>query len=342
MFQNMRSSQSTRRALAAARKIVSAKRQLATARRSLAEATAPGHADVIVAPGWARAKQALMRRQHKLLAIPGVVGVGLGHRRRDGALVSEKPCIVVYVSRKVSLETLARRRMPKIPRAVRSRDGPMVPTDVVAFGSLRRHVLAGTGLGPAKHNEMGTIGSFAVDLNTGEPVALTAMHVTGVDECPPGPQIGIVCPSRIEGNAHPFGVLLAGTMTGVDAAKLGLLSPSSASMAIRQIGVIRGWRPLSEPGDRGTAVRMFGARTGHEVVGQIVEPSVSLPKFGLDAAILVDIESTNGDSGAAIVDNQHLVLGLLVGASSQLNGLRVFTPISRVLARLGCNIPTAT
>jgi hypothetical protein len=187
---------------------------------------------------------------------------------------------------------------------------------------------------------MGTLGTFAVDV-TGNLVALTAMHVTGEREFPPGNPIGIVSPSRIEGGARPFGIVMRGTRSGIDAAKISVLDPSSVTTDIAEIGAVRGWRPLSNPGDRNTAVRMFGARTGHAVVGRIVEPMVELPQYGLDAAILVDIPSVNGDSGAAIVDNEHLVLGLLIGESSQLHGLRVFNPISRVLAQLGCNIPTS-
>jgi hypothetical protein len=284
----------------------------------------------------------LEAHRERLLAIPGVVGVGLGYRTRRDAVVSHDPAVVVYVGRKMLPATLEKRGTPKVPRSLRSSTGHRVHTDVVAFGTLRRHVNAGSGLGPATADGMGTIGTFAVDIQYRVLVALTAMHVTGFEECPPEPHVRIVSPSRFEGNPRPFGTVIEGTMSGIDAAKVSVGSPGSVDTNIREIGPVRGWRPLSQPGDRNTAVQMFGARTGRTVVGRIVEPSVELPAYRLDSAILVDIESKEGDSGAAIVDNEHLVLGLLVGRSSQLNNLRVFSPISRVLARLGCDIPSTT
>jgi hypothetical protein len=75
------------------------------------------------------------------------------------------------------------------------------------------------------------------------------------------------------------------------------------------------------------------------VVGRIDNPSFDLPQFNLVDAIMVKIDSVDGDSGAAIVDNQNHILGLLVGKLKGPDNRRVFSPIGPVLKRLGCDIP---
>jgi hypothetical protein len=61
--------------------------------------------------------------------------------------------------------------------------------------------------------------------------------------------------------------------------------------------------------------------------------------FGLDSAIVVrGMTTTDGDSGAALLDAQRFVLGFLVGTTS--NGLQIFCPAGLVLMRLNCDIPT--
>lgn len=68
-------------------------------------------------------------------------------------------------------------------------------------------------------------------------------------------------------------------------------------------------------------------------------PLVEMPGFNLDAAIVVrGFSSTEGDSGAALVDPENLVLGFLVGRTT--SGRRLFCPAGLVLTRLGCKIPT--
>ena len=68
---------------------------------------------------------------------------------------------------------------------------------------------------------------------------------------------------------------------------------------------------------------------------------MALPSENLEHAILVDIQTADGDSGSAIVDSENFVLGLLVG-EIDIEGivLRVFSPISLVLDILRCNILT--
>jgi hypothetical protein len=110
------------------------------------------------------------------------------------------------------------------------------------------------------------------------------------------------------------------------------------STAIPHIGEIRGWRPISISGDRKALVRMVGTSSGFHY-GRVAEPYAYVPGTDLGGVILVDITSAAGDSGAALVDNQGYVLGLLIGELTSHPGWRAFSPISSILGTLNCNIP---
>jgi len=327
---------------AAARKAVAdlsaARKLMAEARQTLARLSEPGHAAHLVDPGWEWAQQLMEERRAKLLAIPGVVGLGLGVRLRGGAPTGE-PCLTVYVRRKYSPEELAAGDVPRIPKTVRS-GKHRLPVDVIELGELRRQVGAGDSLGPLNGGERGTLGALATDLDAGDTVALTAMHVTTLQQFPVGNTAAPRFVSPIPGGSQ-FATLRQGTMSGTDAAKLALDVQQPAVSDLPSIGKVKGWRPITFPGDQGTTVRMFGAVSGFQS-GFIVNPVVSLPGESLDAAILVNISTQGGDSGAAMVDGESLLLGFLVGEGGPaLSNLRVFTPASLVLATLRCDIPTS-
>jgi hypothetical protein len=312
-----------------------AKKMLADARRTLARHTRPGHPAHAVDPEWEWALELMEARRSKLLAFPDVIGVGLGFRLRGGMPTGE-PCLTVYVRRKLSHADLAaasRRRLPKTVSSGRHR----LSVDVI--GPLRRQVDAGADIGPLAGGEKGTLGALATDLDTGATVALTAMHVTTLQQFPAGATAAPQFISPVPGGAA-FGALLQGTMTGIDAAKLALDVQQPAVSVLPNIGRINGWRPVAFPGDQGTTVKMFGAVSGFQS-GYIVNPIASLPAESLDAAILVNIPTQGGDSGAALVDHEGLLLGFLVGqGGTELNNLRVFTPASLVFSKLRCDIPS--
>ncbi len=304
---------------------------LSQARRALASRTSPGYSDCVIERPWSDARRALEKHRRRLERYDEVVGYGLGYRRHGGEEVDEK-CVLVLVPKKLPPSQLRKRGRKLLPETLSVRQQKAVPVDVIEVGKLERQVLAGTSIGPRRKPQIkGTIGSFAVDLSTGTDVALTAMHVRG-----PG---GVFTAPSLRDDAHAadVGRFLDGTMHGVDAAKVSVEPPATVDPRFPEIGLIRGWRPLTFPGDRGTRVHMFGAASGRQT-GFIIEATVSIPSENLDAAILVDIESAEGDSGGAIVDDENLVLGLLAG---QMNWdgfpVRVFSPMSSVLRALGCD-----
>lgn len=294
-------------------------------------------------PEWEWAQELLELRRERLLSIRGVVGCGLGFKFEAGEETGE-PCITVYVARKLRPETLDKRGITRIPSFVRS-EGKRLSVDVVELGRLKRHALGGASFGPELNPSRGTLGCFAIDTATSELLGLTAMHVSGFKEfnAAGSAPVFFTIPSRLENdNAPRAGLLRRGTMSGVDAAKVALLPGQKATPEIEGIGKIRGWRPTTFPGDRHIVVRMFGARSKLQH-GVLVNPAISLPDDQLDVAILVDIASVEGDSGAALVDPENFVLGFLVGAGgSRLNDLRVFTPASLVLNRLQCDVLVAS
>jgi hypothetical protein len=332
----------SRRATRAADRIHRARLELARARHALARVTRAGAPAVFVHAEWAWDQRVLDLHTRRLTAIPGVVGVGLGYRRKGGVPQDER-CAVVFVQRKKALSRLRKTR-GRIPRSLADGKGKRLAVDVVEIGRLRREVFVGESLGPGKDDGVmrtGTLGAMGLDADTAAPVAVTAMHVTGYEEyesC--AEEVPIYAPSlEFGGKSSILGYLAKGTMRGVDAAKIRLADASAAAAPTPQIGVVAGWRPVTYPGDVGTPVSMYGAVSEHQV-GVIRFPTVAMPRFGLDTAILAQIESQSGDSGAALLDGDNLVLGFLVGRSEE-NGLRVFSPASLVLYRLGCEIPSS-
>jgi hypothetical protein len=321
----------------AAAEMSAAQKRLADARRTLARLSRPGHPAHLVDPDWEWASELMEARRARLLTFPGVIGVGLGFRLRGGMPTGE-PCLTVYVRRKLSPEELKAANRPRLPRTVRS-GNRRLPVDVIELGEVRRQADAGSSLGQADAGERGTLGALATDLDAGDTVALTAMHVTTLQQFPAGNTAAPRFVSPMPGGS-PFATLRQGTMSGIDAAKLALDVQQPAVSVLPTIGRINGWRPVAFPGDQGTTVKMFGAMSGFQS-GYIVNPIASLPAESLDAAILVNIATQGGDSGSALVDLEGLLLGFLVGqGGAALNNLRVFTPASLVFATLRCDIPT--
>ena len=317
----------------AAAAITTARHTIATARHRQAHISEPDGGEVLLHRREQIARKAIDQNKAKWMRVPGVVGFAVGTRWTSGHDTGE-PCINIYVQQKKSERSLAKRDAKILPKEITYR-GTRIGIDVIEFGRLRRFARAGLTLGVKGTSKIGTVGTFAIDNASSLAVALTAMHVSGQQNYPPGSQTAFSY-----GSGNVFGWLAKGTMNRIDAAKITLASPADAQLEIEGIGAVRGWRPLNGSGDSGAPVRMRGSQSGL-VAGRIERPSVDLPDEGLVSAILVNIQSTGGDSGAALVDNQNLVLGLLVGESTSTPVRRVFCPIGPVLSQLGCNIPTS-
>ena len=318
----------------AAREVARARTQLDRARRKLARHSKVGDASSPVLSGpWQRAQAVLQARRKQLLAYPGVVGLGLGHRHRGG-VEHDEICIAVFVAEKHSDDELRRRNVKRLPRAVTVK-GERIPIDVVALPPLQPHgpddVIASIGRTDVGHRTAGTIGTLAQDLGNKRPVLITAMHVT--DEATFTGPLTMAIPSPFDSAAIAEGKLTGGTRVDVDAAKIEITDPSAVD-ALLPPGLVAGWRAVSN--DVNTVVRMFG-RTSHGQSG--VVKFIGVDVYDFKCTLLVDIVTNNGDSGAAILDNSNLVIGFLYGlAPADFGDLRVFCPASLVLEKLHCDI----
>jgi hypothetical protein len=208
------------------------------------------------------------------------------------------------------------------------------------MGAVETLAAAGSSIGPHGEKAEGTLGAFGHDRFSGRPVAFTAMHVAHETLMAfPGdghPTIRFVSPFT---SGSVFGRLLRGTRHHVDAAAIELV-PDSQERLPSPFGEVRGWRPLSFPADVGTPVKLWGARTGF-ATGVVTDPGVFLaPSFLIDFAIIAEIPTRRGDSGAALLDNDNWVLGFLHAAAPRKGPhARLFVPASAFLASLGCDLP---
>jgi len=314
----------------AAREVARARKQLGTARRKLARYSRAGTSPHSVLTGeWKRADEILSARRKWLLAQPGVVGVGLGHRHRAGIERTEEVCVTVFVDKKLSDAELRREKRKPLPSRITAK-GQRIAIDVIKLGKPTPHgandVIGSIGhKSPAENT--GTIGAIAIDLATKERVLLTAGHVAKQS----GEEMTV--PSTEDGSAVSPGEALMVIRSVVDAAKIRMAHIGAVAPFLPP-GTVAGWRPVSD--DVNTVVRMYG-RTSHGQSGVI--KFVNADVYDFKDTLLVHIQTDEGDSGAAILDNANLVLGFLFGlAPADLGDFRVFCPASLVLERLGCDI----
>lgn len=268
------------------------------------------------------AERVLAYHRPRLMKRPGVVGFGLG--LRDGA-----PLATIYT----------RAPSVNVPRELR-RSGRCLPVEAVSFGrGLERQLRCGSSIGRTGPDSKGTLGCFATGPH-GRTVAISAMHVMEDDEINPGePPVAVSTPSRRDSVATQIiGQAVHGTQHGIDAVRIDLGPHVVPDYSLPDIGPVAGWRPTVYPADVGAVVRAYGATSG-PLVGRITNPGITLPAYELEDAIVVSMPTAPGDSGAAIVDNQNLVLGFLVGRGIDMPAdLRLFCPAGLVLRRLGCTL----
>jgi hypothetical protein len=320
----------------AARQVEDARRLLHAARKALAAAAGPSSPPHFFAGVWHTVNRALVNHGDALRKVRGFAGHAIGLKVENG-VETEEPCVVVFVRRKHSSETLRRRGWSGVPDHL-PHGRRRVPTDVVEIGAPVPQAGEQACIGRIDTpTEFGTLGALARDLASGEPVAITAMHVAGLtsyERTPGSPGIDFSMPGRSFDPAAPaIGSLIAGTTTGIDAAKISVTDFDSVATQVAPLA-ISGSRPIAN--DVGTAVRLFGTVSGLQS-GVIKYLNANV--WSLTNAILASIQSDNGDSGAGLVDNSGLLLGFLFGLVPTSTGdLRAFSPASVVLQQLRCTI----
>jgi hypothetical protein len=282
-------------------------------------------------PGHEWMTRALRARRSQLTPA-NAVGLGLG-TKRTGKRDTGQAAAVVYVPEKMSPSRLARGHIASAPTSLQY-GGKELPVDVQEIGPLRLQSRPGDSLGPEER--LATLGAFARDAQG--LVAITAMHVTGMSEFPAGSGQGlaIFSPSPLKGSERTLlGNLLQGTRTEVDAAKLSVANPLLAEVPAD----VKGVRYLVYPGDQGTSVKLQGATSG-AITGLIQNVYAEFYREGLSACFVMTMDTHDGDSGAAILDWNGLLLGFHVGRITiDKTDFAVASPATLVLHKLGCTLP---
>ncbi|TGE26451.1 chymotrypsin family serine protease [Hymenobacter metallicola] len=296
------------------------------ARRQFARKSTKPTQATFSTPEWQRIQHILDANYDKLATWPGVLGSSPGFRICKSMPLTEKTA-TIYVQKKILSDKLPDTVL--LP-SVLSANGDEVSVDVVEVGEIQPQTLAGSSLGAG--GPWGTLGTYAFDNQTNRIVALTAQHVASRMTNYSSPRPGTP-------NTAPLGRLLRGSREGTDAAAILVDSPPGFPFHIAGIGQVRGWRPVHDPADRNIGVRMHGAASGN-LDGYIIAPRSTWYSPNYRNAILATTPTRGGDSGAALLDSNNFILGLLVGRADQYS-LALFTPFNLVLSELGCSLPTA-
>ncbi len=316
-------------ATTAARKLAQAQRLVAQARLQLAQTRRDLNSSSYVFSGaWRAADSARERSRPELHKVHGFVGHGLGFRVKSG-IETDEPCVAVFVRRKLSSQTMAKAAHVAVPPHL-ANGRIKVATDVVEIRRIKPHFGLAS-IGPTLGAEFGTIGAVAFDVVTHDRVAITAMHVAGLGSFGPA-TVAAGIPFSTPNQAATNGNLVLGTTTEIDAAKIVLADPGSVMPPLPVVDV----RPLSN--DANTVVHMFGAVSGQQS-GIIKYLNVDVPELQLTQTLLVDIQTTNGDSGSGLLDESNFLLGFLYGMAPAdvAPNLKLFCPADLVMRRLGCS-----
>jgi hypothetical protein len=330
-----------------------AKNLLKVARTQQVINTSTGFPDKILTINWQIAENIGNDNSHWLLNIPGVIGIGPAYKIKDSKL-TEEVSLTIYVNEKLSSQQLHNRL--HIPQRLYRRDGVSVKTDIIQLGSFDDNgsVKIGDSVSSPVARKIGTIGAFAIDLDTSKPVALTAMHVTGLKRNYPdgynnASTIQFSAPSHNYPDFEFLGYLVKGrsrhSNSGVDASSISIEDNRKQEFYHPRLGNVIGWRPINSS-DQNLPVQMYGDYSRYQT-GRIMMPISSLPQIGLDSVILVDIKTSPGDSGAALIDQDGCILGILSGRIKVhdkyfndlgIRDLAVFCTIGYVLQSLNCDI----
>lgn len=213
----------------------------------------------------------------------------------------------------------------------------MIDFSFLEVTDMQRYAAPGQCLASVRYKDTGTLGVCGIDRRTGKPVAITAMHVIpGIVEYPTSTslaRIELEAPCAATGGSL-LGRLLRGTMTDIDACIISIDPPQVPSRSLKDIGPVEYWRAVDRS-DRDRVVRMYGAASNRVNVGRILRESVHAPDWGIARGILVQMSARPGDSGAALVDEDNFLLGLLIGGTST---RQLFCPIEAIFDRLDCNL----
>ena len=270
---------------------------------------------------------------------PRVVAVSIGRKEIAGERTGQGWCLRIHVARKTK-----RRSSRSVPRTLPAPPGRKtlgtIETDVIETGETRLDVAVQPGES-VRAGERGTVGCALQDPHQ-QQYLLTAGHVIGrslvVDATRNGwLDLGAPIPAHVRGATNPVGISVKCSQPDpfVD---LGLILMTAAET--QASGQIRGARDVNK--DRLKAsetirvVRNEGAMltayhqgadrdgkvsfpypdpTGRGTVHPVFDNILFYPRTGVNERTGRPVKLKGGDSGSAVVDANHRLLGIHIGSS---------------------------
>jgi hypothetical protein len=272
------------------------------------------------------------RLDDKLLECKGVVGVDVDYKQVKGQK-TDAFSITVYVKKKIAKEELS------VDEAVPAEiEG--IPTDVVECSNVwpsqeslemradaqvtvkqeKTAVLEG-GLSISNQYNLGSYGTLGIVLySQNKPTALSCAHV--MVSPPPQPGQGVIEPGGPQGGTYPADSIGKVSVAdygphNVDAALVLIVGRASNVATVLQIGKVNGFGMAFV----GQQVKKMGVRTGFTqgVVSsttftfKITSPLGSITLYN---QIRIDGQfALPGDSGAAVIDNNNYMVGMVEGGN---------------------------
>ena len=286
-------------------------------------------------------------KQDELLALPNVVGVGLGHKVKNGKETSEKT-LLVFVEQKVEKEALSKDAM--VPAKIDN-----TKTDVIEIGPIYaqtdpvlnnrlRPFPAGFSIAHYKVTA-GTAAALAVDRSATAPakyyvlsnchvLANSGAAVVGDAVYQPGPYDGGTSADRVGRLARFIPIVFSTTAANkVDCAIAEIDFLEYFGGEIHGIGYPKGIGSVVV----GTPLQKSGRTTGYsrgKVMAINATIDVGYGAFGTARfvnQIVTSAMSAGGDSGSLVLDMNGNAIGLLFAGST---AATILNPISAVMSAL--------
>jgi hypothetical protein len=290
--------------------------------------------------------------EKELLKLPGVTGVAIGQKEKNGKRTGEIS-ILVYVERKKQEHEIPAHQL--IPPEIEG-----VKTDVIETGPMIIHAYKGGTVLQSDHQAgEGTLGGFAFTTETTpRAVLVTNQHVvmSGTNTTPLSGEVGPLvcsicspCCSKVIGNV--LRIVLNANLDG----SVALLKPGTEILPeVEDIGVISGTHDITQAeSNSGTfAVKIYSRMQGQVVNGTVQSINASGAVNQHNGQLhrnyqnQISISSTTkfsvpGDSGSVLLDNSNRVVGLIFGGN-EAGTTSLACPIAQVQSQLQINIATGT
>lgn len=281
--------------------------------------------------------------------IPGVIWVSYG-RKKSNNILSDDYCFLVCVDEKKEQNELTESNI--VPRSLFGFKTDVIDNPELENLSLdsadyyrRAHnpliggIMISNGLANPENGSrnVGTLGVIAKKDNAN--VILTAKHVLYANGGVDGSQIGH--PSVTQGcsdccDAGVIGHILDKTDDALDCATASILASSSSENTLREIGDHLGAGPASV----GVTVRKIGIRTGLTSGIIIALPPSEPDNFQVEAIDGFTLDGLEvfagpGDSGAAIIDSNDKIIGLVIARYVIYPHIVKAVKIERAITELG-------